>query len=64
MPCGGEKEPITIRKPEQIVIAAAMMHPLLIKRLDDNTKLPIRGSDLAAGIDIMTNQDIIILSGQ
>jgi dUTP pyrophosphatase len=47
-------------KPDQIVIAAASMHPLLIKWLDDNAKLPIRRSDLAAGIDIMANQDIMI----
>jgi dUTPase len=32
--------------------------------LDENAKLPIRGSDLAAGIDIMTNQDIIIPPGE
>jgi dUTP pyrophosphatase len=51
-------------KPNQIVIAAASMHPLLIKRLDENAKLPIRGSDLAAGIDIMANEDIIIPPGQ
>jgi dUTPase len=50
-------------KPDQIVIAAASMHSLLIKRLDDNAKLPIRGSDLAAGIDIMANQDMIIPPG-
>jgi dUTP pyrophosphatase len=50
-------------KPDQIVIAATSMHPLLIKRLDDNAKLPIRGSDLAAGIDIMANQDMIIPPG-
>jgi dUTPase len=37
------------------------MHPLLIKQLDKNVELPIRRSDLAAGIDIMTNQDITIL---
>jgi dUTPase len=30
--------------------------------LDGKAKLPIRGSDLAAGIDIMTNQEIIIPS--
>jgi dUTPase len=51
-------------KPMQIVIAAVTIHPLLIKRLDNNAKLPIRTSDLAAGIDIMANQDIIILPGQ
>jgi dUTP pyrophosphatase len=32
--------------------------------LDKNVKLPIRGSDLAAGIDIMANQDIIIPPGE
>jgi dUTP pyrophosphatase len=51
---------MTMIKPNQIVKAAASMHPLLIKRLDNNAKLPIRESDLAAGIDIMTNQDMII----
>jgi hypothetical protein len=51
----GEEEPITLIKPDQIVIAAALMHSLLIKQLDINVKLPIRGSDLAVGIDIMTN---------
>jgi dUTP pyrophosphatase len=60
---GGEGEPITLIKPNQIVIAAASMHPLFIKRLDNNMKLPIRGSNLAAGIDIMANQDMIIPSG-
>jgi dUTP pyrophosphatase len=48
-------------KPDQIVIAAAAIVSLLIKRLDDNAKLPIRGSDLVAGVNIMANQDIIIL---
>jgi dUTPase len=46
------------------VIAAATIHPLLIKPLDRNAKLPIRGSGLTAGINIMANQDIIILPGQ
>jgi dUTPase len=46
------------------VIAAATMHLLLIKQLNNNTKLPIRKSDLVVGINIMTNRDIIILSGQ
>jgi dUTPase len=32
--------------------------------LDNNAKLPIRGSDLAAGIDIMANQDMIIPLGE
>jgi hypothetical protein len=32
--------------------------------LDNNAKLPIRESNLVAGIDIMINQDIIILPGQ
>jgi dUTP pyrophosphatase len=61
---GGEGEPITLIKPDQIVIAAASIHPLLIKRLDDNVKLPIRGSNLAAGIDIMLYQDMIIFPGR
>jgi hypothetical protein len=61
---GGGKEPITLIKPDQIVVAAATMHPLLIKQLDNKVKLPIRGSDLSAGIDIMANQEIIILPGQ
>jgi dUTPase len=56
-------EPITMIKLKQIVIVAVTLHLLLIKQLDDNTRLPIRGSDLAAGIDIMANQDIIILLG-
>jgi hypothetical protein len=46
------------------VIAAVSMHPLLIKQLDKKGKLPIRGSDLVAGIDIMVNQDIIIPLGE
>jgi deoxyuridine 5'-triphosphate nucleotidohydrolase len=60
----GEEEPNTMIKPDQIVIAAASMQPLLIKQLDENVKLPIRGSDLAAGIDIMANQNIIIPPGE
>jgi dUTP pyrophosphatase len=40
------------------------MQPLLIKRLDNNAKLPIRGSNLAAGINIMVNQDTIIPPGE
>jgi dUTP pyrophosphatase len=46
------------------VIAVASMHPLLIKRLDSKTKLPIRGSNPVAGIDIKVNQDMIILLGE
>jgi dUTPase len=61
---GGEEDPIIMIKPVQIVIAAVTMHLLLIKRLDNNAKLPIKTSDLAAGINIMANQDIIILPGQ
>jgi dUTPase len=61
---GGEGEPIIMIMPEQIVIAAVTLHLLLIKRLDDQAKLPIRGSDLATGIDIIVNQDMIILPGQ
>jgi hypothetical protein len=61
---GVEGVPITMIKPDQIVIVAAMMHSLLIKTLDDKAKLLIRGSDLAAGIDIMANQHIIIIPDQ
>jgi dUTPase len=32
--------------------------------LDNNIKMPIRGSDLAAGIDIMAIPDMIIPSGE
>jgi dUTP pyrophosphatase len=46
------------------MIAAASMHPLLIKQLTSNAKLPIRGSNLTAGIDIMANQDMIIALGR
>jgi hypothetical protein len=60
---GGEGKPITLIKSDQIVIAAASMYPLLIKRLDNNAKIPIRGYDLAAGIDIMANQEMIIPPG-
>jgi dUTP pyrophosphatase len=60
----GEGKPITLIEPDQIVIAVASMHPLLIKRLDSNTKLSIKRSDLAAGIDIMANQDMIIHPGE
>jgi dUTP pyrophosphatase len=59
-----EGQPITIIKPDQIVIAVATIHSLLIKQLNKYAKLPIRGSDLAAGINIMANQDITILPGQ
>jgi dUTP pyrophosphatase len=55
------EDPITLIKSEQIVIAVIMIHPLLINGLNENTKLSIRGSELAAGIDITANQDIIIL---
>jgi dUTPase len=51
-------------KLQQIVIATAMIYPLLIKRLHNNAKLLIWGSDLVAEIDIMVTQDIIILPGQ
>jgi hypothetical protein len=61
---GVEEEFITMIKPDQIVIAVASMHPLLIKGLDENAKLPIRRSNLTAGIDIMANQDIIIPPGE
>jgi hypothetical protein len=52
---GGEEEPITLIKPDQIMIVAASMHPVLIKILDNNAKLAIWESDLATGIDIMAN---------
>jgi dUTP pyrophosphatase len=61
---GGEGEPITRIKFNQIVIAAALIHLLLIKQLDNNAKLPIRKSDLVAAIDIMANQDLIIPPGE
>jgi dUTPase len=60
---GGDGEPITIIKPEQIVIAVASMQLLLIKRLDENANVLMRGSHLAAGIDIMAYQDMIIPPG-
>jgi dUTP pyrophosphatase len=47
-----------------VALIVATIHPLLIKRLDHNAKLLIRGSDLAAGIDIMAKEDIIVLSDQ
>jgi hypothetical protein len=61
---GGKEKPITMIKPEQIVIAVATIYPLLIKRLNNNVKLPINRLNLVAEIDIMANQDIIILPGQ
>jgi dUTP pyrophosphatase len=42
------------------VIAAATIHPLLIKGLNRNAKLPICGSDLAVGIDIIANQEVMM----
>jgi hypothetical protein len=60
----GEGKPITMIKPDQIVIAAVSTHPLLIKQLEDNVKLPIRGYDLAVGIDIMAHQAINIPLGE
>jgi dUTP pyrophosphatase len=61
---GEGKDPITLLKPEQIVRTAATILSLLVKRLDENIKLSIRGLNLAVGMDIMANQDIIILPNQ
>jgi dUTPase len=52
------EQPITLIKPEQIVIAGATLHPLLIRRLDNNEKISIRGYNLAAEIDVMANQEM------
>jgi hypothetical protein len=56
---GEGEEPITLIKPVQIVIVSVMMDPLFIEPLNENAKIPIRGSNLVAGIDIITNQDIM-----
>jgi hypothetical protein len=59
-----EVEPLIMIKPDQIVIAAALMYPLLIKQLDNNVKLSIKGSNLVAGIDVMAQQGMIIPPGE
>src|SRR5437588_7120815 len=52
----GEENSKPLLSPEIFVSAINTLHPLLVKILQPGAKLPIRGSDLAAGIDIMANE--------
>ena len=52
-----------ILSPEIFVSSINKLHPLLIKRLEPGAQLPIRGSDLAAGVDIMSNEATVIPQG-
>src|SRR5205807_8356273 len=47
-------------KHELLISAVTAIHPFLIRRLNSNAKLPIRGTDLSAGVDIMANEELII----
>jgi hypothetical protein len=51
----GKKKPFTLLKPKQIMIAVAILHPLLIQQLDNYIQLPIQGLNLTLGIDIIAN---------
>ena len=53
---GGEENSKPLLSPEIFVSAINTLHPLLVKILQPGAKLPIRGSDLAAGIDVMANE--------
>ena len=57
---GAETIPDPILKPELFISAVTAIHPFLIKRLNSNAKLPIRGTDLSAGVNIMANEELII----
>ena len=59
-----EKKLKPILAPEIFVSSINKLHPLLIKRLEPGACLPIRGSNLAAGIDIMANEATIIPQGK
>src|SRR5437588_98307 len=52
----GEKNLKPLLSPEIFVSAINTLHPLLVKIRQPGAKLPIRGSDLAAGIDVMANE--------
>src|SRR5437588_10212915 len=53
---GGEENSKPLLSPEIFGSAINTLHPLLDKLLQPGAKLPIRGSDLAAGIDVMANE--------
>src|SRR5205085_11742637 len=53
---GGEENSKPLLPPEIFVSAINTLHPLLVKILQPGAKLPIRGSDLAVGIDVMANE--------
>src|SRR5437588_3335566 len=57
---GAETIPDPILKPKLFISAVTAIHPFLIKRLNPNAKLPIRGTNLSAGVDIMANKELII----
>ena len=62
---GEEEENLKpILKPEIFVSSINKLHPLLVKRLGPGASLPIRGSNLAAGIDIMANEATVIPQGE
>ena len=62
---GEEEEKMKpILAPEIFVSSVNKLHPLLIKRLGPEAQLPIRGSNLAAGIDIMANEATVIPQGE
>src|SRR5437588_6570513 len=52
----GEENLKPLLSPEIFVSAINTLHPLLVKILRPGAKLPIRGLDLAAGIDVMANE--------
>src|SRR5437660_12452656 len=56
----GEENLKALLSPEIFVSAINTLHPLLVKILQPGAKLPIRGSDLAAGIDVMANELVTI----
>ena len=62
---GGEEEkPKPILSLEIFVSSFNKLHPLLVKLPKLGAQLPIRGSDLVAGIDIMLNEARIIPQGE
>ena len=58
------EKPKSLLTPEIFVSSTHKEHPLLIKQLEPGAHLRIRGSDLAAGIDIVANEATTIPQGK
>ena len=60
----GDAKPKPLLSPKIVISSLNALHPLLVKQMKPGAQIPIRGSDVAAGVDLMANEELTIAPHQ